>query len=275
MLIPEMITEAKPIAWTHATNAIKFSYLSVVVWAWSVAFLKTGVAITLLRIRSSPAWNVFLYVMIGIQAVYAVANTAFDLLKCRPMEASWNLLITDAKCINIRSVSIASTISASINIATDILLSIAPARFLITLNRPWLERCMLMFVMGLGLVVSAASLRKTILVQDWGLNTGDTWSQGIAISTLTAIEPLLGSFAACAVCLKTVMSRLLARFGISMDLSSKMSPPSIHVASSGVDGSGSNLSEPGAPLSPLGLNDEKEYTNGRSVCTIVSKGDIP
>jgi len=43
------------------------------------------------------------------------------------------------------------------------------------------------------------------------------WNQGIAIGTLTAAEVLIASFAACAICLKVVARRVLARFGIDID----------------------------------------------------------
>jgi len=74
-----------------------------------------------------------------------------------------------------------------------------------------------MILMSLGLLASAASIRKSVIVQKWGADVNEMWNEGEAIGTLTTIEQLLASFAASAICLKAALRRLLARFGISID----------------------------------------------------------
>jgi len=102
------------------------------------------------------------------------------------------------------------------NVATDVVLSVAPALLMVDLRRPVLEKVLLMVLMGLGILASAASLRKALMVVGVGVSGAeeDPWAFGVSISTWTAIEPLLASMAACSVCLRAVLRRFLAKFGM-------------------------------------------------------------
>ena len=218
-----MITESGLITFQQGSQAVKHAYLAIPLWTLSMGFTKMGVAITLLRIRTTWRWNLFLYTIIGVQALYLVGNTLFTLLQCRPLSDAWNFYAPPDHCLSPRATSIASTVTSVVNTSTDVLLSLAPARFIIGLQRPIFEKLQLAILMGLGLIASAASIRKAVIIQGWGDPTRDQWAMSMAIGTLTAAECLLASFAACAVCLKAVWIRVLARCGIQ----SHSKPPSL------------------------------------------------
>ena len=212
-----MMTTAGPVPFARATHAVKMAYLSIPIWACSMAILKSGIALSMLRIRSSTAWNWFLYFMIAIQIAFAIANTFFPLLQCRPLEAAWNTVIQGGQCMAPTKLRIVTTVAGYVNVATDLILSVAPVRFLIILQKPAIEKILLMLLMSLGLLASAASIRKAIIVQAWGDDLSDMWNQGVAIATLTVSESLLTAFASAAICLRTVLRRTLAHFGIVLE----------------------------------------------------------
>ena len=75
LLLQEMYPEPGYIVLSQASRGVKYGYLAIALWTLSMGFTKIGVAITLLRIRTSWRWNLFLYSIIGIQGLYIIGNT--------------------------------------------------------------------------------------------------------------------------------------------------------------------------------------------------------
>ena len=217
MLTFEMFTTAGPKPMHKAEQGIKFSYLAIPLWACSISWTKMGVCFMLLRIRSSLAWNGFLYTIIVSHVLFQIAVLLFNLLQCRPLEAAWLGVLPGSRCLSPHAMSVMVTTTSGWNIATDILVSLAPIRFLATLHRPVQERISVGILMGLGLIASAVALRKLILVQEWGKDIADMWNQGVAIGTLVMAEVLLASFAASAICFKAAHRRMFIHLGLTVD----------------------------------------------------------
>ncbi|OCL14248.1 hypothetical protein AOQ84DRAFT_407403 [Glonium stellatum] len=191
-------------------------FIAVPIWAFALSCIKLSVALTLLRFLQATGWRVLLYIIIGVQIFFAIANTIFALLLCRPIAASWNPFIAGAKCLNHEALRVASTASSYIDIATDIILSLIPLVFLTKLHRPFQEKILVFSLMAMGLFASIASIRKVIIIKQWG--TGDTWSMAISMSTWTCIEEFFGILAACFPCLKMPLQRALAKIGVTLNV---------------------------------------------------------
>jgi hypothetical protein len=72
-------------------------YVSELLWVWLVTFIKTSMALLLLRIRRNWFWG-----MIGLaafQIIIAVGVTIVQFIRCDPVAATWNPFILNAKCL--------------------------------------------------------------------------------------------------------------------------------------------------------------------------------
>ena len=216
--LPQMITHVGIISDETAVQVIKKSYLAIPVCVFAMASTKISVAITLLRIRQARYWNIFLYTIIGVQVVYALFNTLFILLQCRPLSSAWHPHLTAKDCPSLRIMSIVAVTSSSINVATDILLSAAPLHFLPNLQIPRQQKLLLGVLMALGLCASAASIRKTLIVKDWdNAPILELWNMGIDIALWVMIEQYLACIATAAVCARAVLRRVGGHFGWGVD----------------------------------------------------------
>ncbi|KAK3936054.1 hypothetical protein QBC46DRAFT_420451 [Diplogelasinospora grovesii] len=218
MLLPMMITSPGFVSLPQAAAVAKSSWLATTIWGLAMTCVKVSTASTLLRIKSSLRWKSFLYTFIGIQVIYGIGNTLFDLLACRPLAAAWDPTIPGGKCVDPETILVASNVGSAINITTDVLLSLAPATFLRKLNRPLRERIFVCCLMGMGVFASVSSITKTFTVQRWSrmIPGDDDWALGVAISTWTIVEEQLAILAACLPAQKVILQRLLAKIGINL-----------------------------------------------------------
>lgn len=220
MFFPIMVPTPGIVSLDRSTLAGKNSWLAISVWGLSMTCIKISIALTLLRIQGNlRAWRIFLYAVMAVQAVYGVGNTLFNTaIACHPLEAAWNPFVPGGWCVSIEAMRAVSNLGSSINITTDVLLSLAPATFLRKLNRPLRERVFVCVLMGMGILASVSSIVKTVIVKDWGepTTTEDWWATGVSICTWTALEQLLGVLAACVPSMKPILQRCLGVFGVSL-----------------------------------------------------------
>ena len=251
MLFPMMYPHATVITLEQSTMAGKNSWLAIGVWGLSMTCIKVSIALTLLRIQSKErGWRIFLYSVMAVQAVYGVGNTLFNLvIACRPLEAAWNPFLPGAHCVSTEVMRGVSNLGSSINITTDVLLSLAPATFLRKLNRPLRERIFVCVLMGMGLFASVSSIVKTVIVKDWGdpFSVDDFWAMGVSICTWTVLEQMLGVLAACVPAMKGIFQKVLGALGVSLTV--KTHQPSGYYARQGGTGAGGQSRTGGDPLS--------------------------
>ncbi|KXX77655.1 hypothetical protein MMYC01_205970 [Madurella mycetomatis] len=192
MLFPQMVITPGLIPIERGVEAGKHSWLAIPIWGLSMTCIKISIALTLLRIQGNHrGWRIFLYTVIGVQAIYGIGNTIFDLaIACQPLAAAWDMTIPGA----------------------------APATFLRKLNRPLRERVFVCVLMGMGLFASGSSIVKTVIIKDWGEFSPevDFWAMGVSICTWTALEQLLGVLAACVPAMKGTFQRCLGAVGVSL-----------------------------------------------------------
>ncbi len=217
LLIVQMIPSTVVISIAEANLAIELAFLAIPVWTWSMTCIKTSVALSILRIKDSRRWKIFLYSVIALQAAYCIANTIFVFQVCRPLSDWWDVTAINPHCDDANTVHVMSTIGSVINIVTDLALSISPVTFLWTLHRPVRERILVCLLMGMGLFASTSSIVKMLMVLNWVHRPGDDlWSVAVSIATWTSAEQFFGLTAACLPFLKPLVQRCLGTFGVSL-----------------------------------------------------------
>lgn len=185
--------------------------------ALSVPLIKISVAIMLLRLLQGKFWKRLLYVIIAVQVIMAVFLTLMHTTRCVPLNAVWDLTVKDKKCWGTQAFRVSLSFGSVATILTDLILSLVPLSFILHIRRPLRERLMITFVMSLGMLASAASIAKTVIIQFYTDNAeaSDAEIGGMKIALWSAIEEQIGIIAACLPCLRSFFQRVLYRLGLA------------------------------------------------------------
>jgi hypothetical protein len=211
-----MFLDPQFITLEEATSAIKLAYLAIPFSNLAMTCVKASVALTLFRIPlAHAAWRPLLLSVIAVQTTYFVGHTIYNFAKCRPLRAAWDITAPNSVCLTIATDVIMSNIGSSLNITTDVLLSLAPMAILWKLRRPRRERILVCCLTGVGLLATGASVAKAVFVGSWDLAPGkDMWAVAMSSATWTIAEQYIAVFAACSPSLKGPIEAALGRFGI-------------------------------------------------------------
>ncbi len=125
--------------------------------------------------------------------------------------------IPGAKCPPFSTVLIFVTVNGGLNILIDSTLSLAPLSFIAKLHRPVREKVLLAALMGMGLLASAASIRKTMLVKEVARST-DLPALMLSMTIYGNVELFIGILAACLPYTKSIIQRALARIGVDFSV---------------------------------------------------------
>ena len=85
LLIFQMVPTPSVIPFAQANNAIMLAFFAIPLWNWSMTAIKISAALSLLRIKNSLRWKIFLYSIIAVQSMYCIAVTIFLFQICRPV----------------------------------------------------------------------------------------------------------------------------------------------------------------------------------------------
>lgn len=191
-----------------------FLVASELPWAASIMFIKISIAIMLLRMKHTPLWRVFLWLMIVVQILSCLASLIFQLVQCRPLAALWDPAgHPHAVCTDPDAAFVSLYVNSGIGITTDLIFALVPISFIRIMHRPLREKIVLSMLMGMGVFAAAASIVKTTLVKSYG-RTGDTLWDAVDLTLWSILEEQTGIIAACIPCLKSPFERTLQKCGV-------------------------------------------------------------
>lgn len=206
---------------TIAKKNAPLTMIAEVLTSWSVALIKTSIALMLVRLQNARAWTRFLYSIIALQILTAVFVTILQCTRCIPTAAIWNPYVLDKWCWSPEVFKITMTVASSIVIITDVIFSLIPLTFLHHIRRSVPHRIVIGVLMSLGLLASAASVVKTIIIHRFDIG-GDVSGTGISIALWASLEAIVGIIAACLPCLRGAFLRLLNRLGIYTEFANRV-----------------------------------------------------
>jgi hypothetical protein len=180
---------------------------------WSVAWIKTSVALLLMRLRPTTGWRWFFYIMLSIQFVTATFASIMHLTLCIPIEALWTPTNINKRCWGNAAFHASLTVTSIIVILTDMMFALLPLSFLHHIRVSHRDRVVIGLLMALGLFASAASVVKTVYVHQFD-EGGDFPGKGLSICLWGSIEVQVGIIAACIPCLRAGFLRFLNRIGV-------------------------------------------------------------
>ncbi|KAK4467219.1 hypothetical protein QBC42DRAFT_258027 [Cladorrhinum samala] len=214
MFLPTMYLESGEITLGATRMGIIRSHIGITLWSLTMTLVKTSVVMTLLRLPMTRVSRAVLYSIMGIQIAYCIVAMSYQLFRCRPFHAAWDILALDGKCPSQQVTLAVSSVGSAINIATDIVLSIAPTVIMWNLHRPVRERILICTLSCVGLFASGASITKAVLIGKAPSPEHDLLELGLTIAKWTVVEGLACITAACCPSLKRPIEYVLGKFGI-------------------------------------------------------------
>ncbi|KKY36692.1 putative integral membrane protein [Diaporthe ampelina] len=176
-------------------NLISYSqivWLSSIFYNACLGFIKTSVLALYARLGDRELRRLA-FVIIGVVACQAGANVIVCIFQCTPVQAAYNLNITNKKCININAFYLAN---AAVNISTDFLTYTLPIKMVSKLQMPKRQKIGLGVMMSLGFFACLSSIiRITYIPQMLEPDADATWVISGAMHW-SAIEITVGILAA-------------------------------------------------------------------------------
>jgi hypothetical protein len=206
-------TRPEFLPFSYINQAAPLSLVAEITSTWSVALLKTSIATMLLRFQRTPGWAVFLKCVIALQLATAIFITIMQTTRCVPINALWDPTVPRVSCWGENAFKISLTTASILVILTDIIFALIPLTFLYQVRRSLRDRVIIGALMSLGLLASAASVVKTVMVQRFD-ETDDPSGHGMSIALWASIEAQVGIIAACIPCLRAAFLRFLGRVGV-------------------------------------------------------------
>ncbi|PVH91656.1 hypothetical protein DM02DRAFT_677967 [Periconia macrospinosa] len=195
------------------SNAMFYFWLQVNIWYVGMTGMKISVASMLIRMQQhSATWKWVLWIMMSVQVIVNVSAIIFAFIICIPLRAQWNR-VPGAKCIPTRRSHAHAYAYISINIMTDLLLSLMPLTFICRLHRPKFERVVIGILMCLGLTATAAAIKRLADMIYMSLS-GDVLHHLLVPTMWCMLEEVLGVTAASIPYLKSPAERTLRRLGL-------------------------------------------------------------
>jgi hypothetical protein len=161
---------------------MKLNFIFIFFWGWAIVFIKISICLMLLRIKNSPLWKWGFATMMLLQFACGTVLTINLLLGCQPIQANWNRAMPGAKCwsakmtgltiyplagksLILACLHLVTECSLAVTVATDALCALLPIIFIVQIKRPTLEKSILGFIMGLGLLASALGIAKIFAIK--------------------------------------------------------------------------------------------------------------
>ena len=108
--------------WEQADSLIffpvQFNYMGEVVYPLSLTFIKCSILCLYLRIFGiNSTFRRVTHALLAIAVTWGISVTLGAVFQCRPIDAAYNPLILDKKCINVRDYFVATSI---LNVLIDV-----------------------------------------------------------------------------------------------------------------------------------------------------------
>jgi hypothetical protein len=165
-------------------------------YVWGTTSIRISICLMIMRIIGSTNkhWRIGLSVLIASLCVFSITSTCFNYLQCRPIRALWDYSMPRDLCVGREKLRDWMITASALYFLTDIILAVIPIFVVKNLLWPWREKCVIIFLMGLGLLASAAIIPKMIQQQNLTTEYDLTWKTAELVMW-TNIEPCLGIIA--------------------------------------------------------------------------------
>ncbi|MCJ1284378.1 hypothetical protein MMC26_003709 [Xylographa opegraphella] len=191
-------------------NLIEYAqiiWFSSIFYNACLGFIKTSVLALYARL-GDPKLRRLALVMIALVGCQSGANVLTCIFQCNPIEAAWNLAITNKVCVDIDAFYLAN---AALNITTDLLAYTLPIQLVLKLQVPFKQKCILFVMFFLGLFACISSIVRITFIPQMLVDPDATWAITAAMYW-SVIETNIGILAASIPTFKAIAKRYFPRF---------------------------------------------------------------
>ena len=117
--------------------------------SYSISIMLVKISILAFYLRISPDRNlkIIIYTAVAVTIAYSIPMATIGFYACNPMEKYWDITITTGSCINQYAVYL---FSASMNIATDVIILVLPIFMLWNVHIPRRQKFGIVFILMTG-----------------------------------------------------------------------------------------------------------------------------
>ncbi|RFU35292.1 hypothetical protein B7463_g1045, partial [Scytalidium lignicola] len=179
-----------------------YQTFTVLAYEVCMTLIKLAVAIFLLRIAVKRRFIWLIKGSMVILTVWSLSLFLFTIFECSPVQAQWDITITDGKCISPHSIEQATYAQSALGISTDWFYAVLPLLMLWNVKLGIRKKVTVGIILGMGIFVATLVRFKYIITVTalddllYATTTTMVWTfiePGVAIvaASLVTIRPLL------------------------------------------------------------------------------------
>jgi len=203
--------------YVSAENGAKLGKISLLgdeMYIYTVTFAKLSIATMLKRFMTDvKAWRYGLNILMVTSVIEAIVSSCISFTQCIPIKAIWDFTYPESACANRQRLLPWAYLSSVLFLLTDFILALLPIILIRRLRRPLREKIFIGFLMGLGLLCSAAIIPKLFKLGGLSKDMDFTWSI-VDLFTWATLECCIGVIVACLPTLKNMFENFLVRTGL-------------------------------------------------------------
>jgi hypothetical protein len=147
-------------------NAHHLLFASELIWIPTTAFIRIGVAFTLLHFKQARPWRITLSLLIAAQVLFCIVSLVFMVVQCIPLDNIWNEPShRDAVCTARNTVLASQYVQAGVGTATDLVLALTPLSFAQAGLIPTREGILAILLIALGFAATTCSILRITLLK--------------------------------------------------------------------------------------------------------------
>ncbi|CAO2657793.1 Nn.00g039190.m01.CDS01 [Neocucurbitaria sp. VM-36] len=182
---------------------LKSVWIAQVFYTFAIAGIKLAVLAFYWRLFSVNARNI-IWIVSGMSIAWFIAIFLCVIFNCLPVRAAWDITITGAKCIPIRSIYLGGAVP---NVTLDIIVVAMPMPYVWRLHAPLAQRLILAGMFALGAFIAVVSLVRLIIFLQIPIATsGDVTYNFREIIVWSIVEINIGLVCACLPSLKPALA---------------------------------------------------------------------
>ncbi|CZR67374.1 related to integral membrane protein [Phialocephala subalpina] len=197
---------------------LKLAFIGRLIYQFVLCLTKLGICVFYLRVFQDKTSKYIVYIIVAFVTVSALVIELVFIFQCSPVSDAWNFVNPNCKPAN-PSV-IANTVC---NILADVVIMAFAIPRVLPLQMRRRQKVSLLMVVGLGVLVIAASIVRCYLVTMLADNDDLPWN-GYEITTWSTVEVATGLFCASAPCIRPLLRQIAP--GFMSSISQTFSGPS-------------------------------------------------
>jgi hypothetical protein len=203
----------------HAERTFRDGVLALPFWAWATGLIKISIAWMLLRFQRTSGWRNFVYAMILLNVFFICFLGIANIFNCVPYASQWDfagrysVAKGNKKCWPVSAQMSTIYATVTVNVLSDVVLSLVPLTFLRKVQRPLREKIVIGSLLSLGIFASVFSIVRMI-TQVAPTYLVEPGANGVLSGLMTCLETEASFIAACVPALRSSANRWVQKIGL-------------------------------------------------------------